>query len=395
MLVDFFFQLRKARIPVSTAEFLVLLDALGRNVIAPSLDDFYFLARLTLVKKEAHFDKFDLVFAQYCRAMQATFDTAALGRLEQLKERTAPQHGDAERGESTNHNADKSAAWRELLNAKKSEALESPDGAGNDRGGRLRETNSKSPTSQRISGKGGQRGPGGNRSAPKVWEARTYRDYDDQRELGTRNIKIALRRLRRFAREGAEEEFALDGTIQATATNAGQLDIRMQPERKNKVKVLMLLDVGGSMDDHIAQVEELFSASKSEFKNLDFYYFHNCVYDYLWKSNGRRQAERFSTWDILRKFRPDTKLIFVGDATMRSYEISQPGGSVEYNNPEAGADWLERFTTAFPKYVWINPEPEGLWKNRQSIELIRQLMNDRMFPLTIAGLERAMNMLKK
>jgi uncharacterized protein with von Willebrand factor type A (vWA) domain len=229
----------------------------------------------------------------------------------------------------------------------------------------------------------------------KVWESRAFRDYDSERELGTRNIKVALRRLRRFAREGAEEELALDDTIRATANNAGYLDIKMQPERRNNIKVLMLLDVGGTMDDHIARTEELFSAARSEFKNMEFYYFHNCVYDYLWKNNRRRHAERFPTWDVLRKYTPDTKLIFVGDATMSPYEILQPGGSVEYNNEEAGAEWLQRFTHAFPKYLWLNPEPEGLWQYRQSIAVIMQIMNNRMFPLTIDGLERAMRLLSK
>ncbi len=234
-----------------------------------------------------------------------------------------------------------------------------------------------------------------NRSAVKVWEARAFRDYDDERELGTRNLKVALRRLRKFARDGAAEELALDETIRATASNAGYLDIRMQPERRNNVKVLMLLDVGGSMDDHIARTEELFSAASSEFKNMEFFYFHNCVYDYLWKNNRRRHAEKFPTWEVLRKYTPDTKLIFVGDATMSPYEVLQPGGSVEYNNEEAGADWLQRFTSAFPKFIWLNPEPEGLWQYRQSIAIIHKIMQGRMFPVTLDGLERGMRMLSK
>lgn len=234
-----------------------------------------------------------------------------------------------------------------------------------------------------------------NRSAVKVWDERTYKDYDSERELGTRNIKVALRRLRKFARDGADEELALDDTIRATANNAGYLDIRMQPERRNNIKVMMLFDVGGSMDDHITRTEELFSAAKTEFKNMEFFYFHNCVYDYVWKNNRRRHAERFPTWDLLHKYSPDTKLIFVGDATMSPYEIVQPGGSVEYNNPEAGAVWLQRFTSTFANFAWLNPEPEGLWQYRQSISIIQQLMSQRMFPLTIEGLERAMRLLSK
>jgi uncharacterized protein with von Willebrand factor type A (vWA) domain len=235
----------------------------------------------------------------------------------------------------------------------------------------------------------------GNRTAVKVWETRAYRDYDDQVELGTRNIKLALRRLRKFARQGSELELDLPDTIGSTARNAGWLDIKMVPERRNNIKVLMLLDVGGTMDDHIARTEELFSASRAEFKHMEFYYFHNCVYEYLWKNNRRRHAERFPTWDVLRKHTPDTKLIFVGDATMSPYEILQPGGSVEYNNEEAGAVWLQRLTETFPKFVWLNPEPEGLWQYRQSIAVIQQIVSQHMFPITLDGLERAMRILAK
>jgi uncharacterized protein with von Willebrand factor type A (vWA) domain len=214
-------------------------------------------------------------------------------------------------------------------------------------------------------------------------------------ELGTRNIKVALRRLRRFAREGSELELDLPDTIASTARNAGWLDIKMVPERHNAVKVLMLLDVGGTMDEHIQRVEELFSATKSELKHLEFYYFHNCVYEYLWRNNRRRFAEKFDTWDVIRKYNADYKLIFVGDATMSPYEILQPGGSVEHNNAEAGAVWLQRFAQHFPKHAWINPEPEGLWEYRQSTSVINQLMAGRMYPLTLEGLTRAMQLLSK
>ncbi len=240
----------------------------------------------------------------------------------------------------------------------------------------------------------GQAG-GRNKSAVKVWDQRAYKDYDDTKELGTRNIKLALRRLRRFAREGSELELDLDDTIHATAANAGMLDIKMIPERHNKVKVLLLMDVGGTMDEHIQRAEELFSAAKSEFKHLEFYYFHNCVYDFVWKNNRRRFSEKFATWDLIRKYNRDYKLVFVGDATMSPYEILQPGGSVEYNNEEPGAEWLQRLTHAFPKCAWINPEPQGVWQYRQSISIIGQLMNQRMFPLTLSGLEGAMRLLSK
>ena len=238
-------------------------------------------------------------------------------------------------------------------------------------------------------------GPGKNKSAVKVWEQRAYKDYDDTQELGTRNIKVALRRLRKFAREGNELELDLPDTIHSTAANAGFLDIKMIPERHNNVKVLLLMDVGGTMDEHIKRVEELFSAVKTEFKHLEFYYFHNCVYDFMWKNNRRRFAEKFPTWDIIRKYNKDYKLIFVGDATMSPYEILQPGGSVEYNNDEPGAEWLQRLTHAFPKFAWINPEPQGVWEYRQSISIIQQLMGHRMYPLSLKGLEEAMRLLSK
>jgi uncharacterized protein with von Willebrand factor type A (vWA) domain len=238
-------------------------------------------------------------------------------------------------------------------------------------------------------------GEGGGKRAVKVWEQREYANLDDKLELGIRNIKLALRRLRKFAREGAADELDLDDTIKSTAANAGWLDIKMVPEKHNKVKVLLLMDVGGTMDEHIHRVEEIFSAAKAEFKHLEFYYFHNCVYDFMWKNNRRRFSEKFPTWDIIRKYNKDYKLVFVGDATMSPYEILQPGGSVEYNNEEAGSEWIQRLTHAFPKFVWINPEPHGVWQYRQSISVIQQLMNQRMYPLTIKGLEEAMRLLSK
>jgi hypothetical protein len=389
MLIDFFFTLKDAKIPVSIKEFLILLEAMQKGVIAPSLDEFYYLSRMTLVKDEAHYDKFDKAFGLYFKGIDAVFDKNPDIPLDWLIKRMQRELTPEQIAQIEKLGYDKLMDRLKELLAEQKERHEggskwigtggtSPFGHGG-----------KNPEGIRIGGEGG------NRSAVKVWEARAYRDYDGERELGTRNIKVALRRLRRFAREGAEEELALDDTIRATANNAGYLDIRMQPERRNNIKVLMLLDVGGTMDDHIARTEELFSAAKSEFKNMEFYYFHNCVYDYLWKHNRRRHAERFPTWDVLRKYTPDTKLIFVGDATMSPYEILQPGGSVEYNNEEAGAEWLQRFTHAFPKYLWLNPEPEGLWQYRQSIGIIRQIMNDRMFPVTIDGLERAMRLLSK
>ncbi|MEK0435452.1 MAG: hypothetical protein RL369_1501 [Pseudomonadota bacterium] len=389
MLIDFFFTLKDARVPVSIKEFLLLLEALNKGVITPSIDEFYYLARTTLVKDEANFDKFDKAFGVYFHGAQTLFDKAPEIPLDWLIKRLQRELTPEQKAQIEKFGYDK------LMDRLK-ELLEEQKGR-HEGGNKWIGTGGTSPFGHGGVNPEGIRigGEGGNRSAVKVWDARAFRDYDSERELGTRNIKVALRRLRQFAREGLEEELALDDTIRATANNAGWLDLKMQPERKNKIKVLMLMDVGGTMDDHIAQVEELFSAAKSEFKNMEFFYFHNCVYDQLWKNNRRRHAERFATWDIIRKYPADTKLIFVGDATMSPYEIVQPGGSVEYNNEEAGAVWLQRFTHQFPKYVWLNPEPEGLWQYRQSIAIIRQLMSDRMYPITMEGLDRAMQLLSK
>jgi len=389
VLIDFFFSLKDAKIPVTIKEFLTLLEAMDKSVIGPSMDDFYYLSRLTLVKDEAHFDKFDRAFAQYFKGINAAFESNSAIPLDWLIKRMERELTAEQKSQLEKFGYDK---LMDRLNELLKEQKERHEG-----GSKWIGTGGTSPFGNGGTNPEGIRigGAGGNRTAVKVWEQRAYKDYDAERELGTRNIKVALRRLRKFAREGAEEELALDATIRATASNAGYLDIKMQPERKNKVKVLMLLDVGGSMDDHIERTEELFSAAKTEFKNMEFFYFHNCVYDYLWKNNRRRNAERFPTWDILRKYAPDTKLIFVGDATMSPYEVLAPGGSVEYNNEEAGAEWLARFCNAFPKFAWLNPEPEGVWQYRQSISVIKQVMNNRMFPLTIEGLERAMRLLSK
>jgi uncharacterized protein with von Willebrand factor type A (vWA) domain len=389
MLIDFFFTLKDAKVPVSIKEFLILLEALDKQVIEPSLDDFYFLSRTTLVKDEANFDKFDKAFGAYFHGVATLFEKNPEIPLDWLMKRLQRELTPEQKAAIEKFGYDK------LMDRLK-ELLEEQKGR-HEGGNKWIGTGGTSPFGNSGQNPEGVRigGEGGNRSAVKFWDQRAYRDYDSERELGTRNIKVALRRLRKFAREGADEELALDDTIRATANNAGWLDLKMQPERKNKVKVLMLMDVGGSMDDHIARVEELFSAAKTEFKNMEFFYFHNCVYETLWKNNRRRHAERFATWEVIRKYPPDTKLIFVGDATMSPYEVVQPGGSVEYHNEEAGAVWLQRFVHQFPKFVWLNPEPEGLWQYRQSIAIIKQLMGNRMYPVTMEGLERAMQMLSK
>ena len=385
MLIDFFYTLRAAKLPVSVKEFLMLLEAMQANVVGPqsdacSMDDFYYLSRTALIKDEKHFDKFDKAFGAYFKGVEMLTDFAADVPMEWLKkilenELTPEQKAAIEK-----------MGWDELMETLKKRLEEQKER--HEGGSKWIGTGGTSPFGNSGYNPQGIRigGKGGNKSAVKVWDQRAYQDYDDSIELGTRNIKVALRRLRRFAREGAEDEFDLDNTIRSTAANAGYLDIKMRPERHNNVKLLLLMDVGGTMDEHVSRVEELFSAVKGEFKHLEFFYFHNCVYDFLWKNNRRRFAEKFDTWDVIRKYNKDHKLVFVGDATMSPYEILQPGGSVEYNNEEAGAEWIQRLTHAYPKFAWINPEPLGVWQYRQSISIIQQLISNRMFPLTIKGL---------
>ena len=404
MLIDFFYTLRSAKLPVSVKEYLTLMEALQKGVVGPNtpqpdaaeeasgyaIDDFYFLSRTTLVKDEKHYDKFDRAFAAYFKGVEQIADFTKEIPLEWLRKNLELQLSPEELAKI------EKMGWDELMETLRKRFEEQKER--HEGGSKWIGTGGTSPF-----GAYGQNPQGirigqdksRNRSAVKVWDQRAYKDYDDTQELGTRNIKVALRRLRKFAREGQENELDLDETISKTAANAGYLDIKMRPERHNNVKVLLLMDVGGTMDDHIARVEELFSATKTEFKHLEFYYFHNCVYDFMWKNNRRRFAEKFATWDIIRKYNKDYKLIFVGDATMSPYEILQPGGSVEYNNEEAGAEWLQRLTSAFPKFAWINPEPQGVWQYRQSISVVQQLMQQRMYPLTLKGLEDAMRMLTK
>ena len=394
MLIDFFYTLRAAKLPVSVKEYLSLLEALQANVVGPasdacSMDDFYYLSRTALVKDEKHFDKFDRAFGAYFKGVEMIADftkEVPLEWLQKILERELTNEQKA---------AIEKMGWDELMETLKKRLEEQKER--HEGGSKWIGTGGTSPFGNGGYNPQGIRigGKGGNKSAVKVWDQRAYQDYDDSQELGTRNIKVALRRLRKFAREGSADELDLDDTIRSTAANAGWLDIKMVPERHNNVKVLLLMDVGGTMDEHVARVEEMFSAAKAEFKHMEFYYFHNCVYDFMWKNNRRRFAEKFDTWDIIRKYNKDYKLIFIGDATMSPYEILQPGGSVEYNNEEAGAEWLQRLTHAFPKFAWINPEPLGVWQYRQSISVIQQLLSNRMYPLTIKGLEVAMRAMSK
>ncbi len=390
MLIHFFQTLRSAKLKVSVTEYLALLEALRAGVIGPSVDEFYVLARTILVKDEAHFDKFDRAFSAYFKGVELLADFTQDVPLEWLRKNLELELTPEQKA------AIEAMGWDELMETLKKRFEDQKER--HEGGNRMIGTggtspfgaNGYNPQGIRIGQAGGR-----NKSAVKVWDQRAYKDYDDTKELGTRNIKVALRRLRRFAREGAEMELDLDGTIHHTAAQAGLLDIRMQPERHNKVKVLLLMDVGGTMDEHVHRVEELFSAAKSEFKHLEFFYFHNCVYDFVWKNNRRRFAEKTATWDLIRTYNKDWKLVFVGDATMSPYEILQPGGSVEYNNEEPGAEWMQRLTQAFPRHAWINPEPQGVWGYRQSIAIVQQLVGQRMFPLSLAGLEGAMRLLSK
>ncbi len=390
MLIDFFLHLKARKLPVSTKEFLTLLEAMRERVAGHSIDEFYYLSRACLVKDETKYDKFDQAFGEYFKGIEAIpgleTDVPEEWLRAMMKKHLSPEE----------KSKLEKLGWDKLMEQFQ-KRLEEQKGR-HQGGSKWIGTGGTSPYGNsgyhpegiRVGGESA-----GNRTAVKVWAEREYRNLDDTVELGTRNIKVALRRLRKFAREGAEEELDLDGTIEGTAKNAGWLDLKMRPERHNKIKVLLFLDIGGSMDDHIKVCEEMFSAAKSEFKHLEYFYFHNCIYDYVWKDNRRRHGERFPLWDVLHKYGRDYKLILVGDATMSPYEILQPGGSVEYNNEEAGAVWLARMLDTYPSAVWLNPEPERFWEYRHSIDIIRNIMGSRMFPLTIEGLERAMRQLNK
>ncbi len=391
MLSGFFVKLKDHKIPVSIKEWLTLLEAMQKDVISPSIDEFYYLSRTTLVKDEQNFDKFDRAFGEYFKGIESVagveFDVPLEWLLKQAELNLSPEEKAM---------IEAMGGWDKLMEALK-KRLEEQKGR-HQGGNKWIGTAGTSPFGAYGYNPEGVRigqDQSRNRSAVKVWDAREYRNLDDSVELGTRNIKVALRRLRKFAREGAPEELDLDTTIDKTARNAGVLDLSMRPERHNAVKVLMFLDIGGSMDDHVKLCEELFSAAKTEFKHLEYFYFHNCLYDYVWKDNRRRHSERTRTFDIMHKYGHDYKLVFVGDATMSPYEILQPGGSIEYSNDEAGAVWLKRMLELYPRAVWLNPEPEEIWLYRQSIGILRDIMGGRMYPTTIQGLERAMRALVK
>jgi uncharacterized protein len=391
MLTSFFFTLKEHQVPVTIPEYLTLLEALRSDVIGPNIDEFYLLARAALVKDETNFDKFDRAFAAFYKGIEAQAGTSHEIPLEWLKKQ-------AELNLSPEEKAliESLGGWDELMKRFR-ERLEEQQGR-HQGGNKWIGTAGTSPFGAHGYNPEGIRigqGESRNRSAVKVWDAREFRNLDGDVQLGTRNMKVALRRLRRFAREGAASELDLDGTIDKTARNAGMLDLQLRPERHNAVKVLLLLDIGGSMDEHSRLCSELFSAARAEFKHLEFYYFHNCVYDFVWNDNRRRHGERTRTWDLLHKFNADYRLIFVGDATMSPFEILRPGGSLEYMNDDAGADWLKRLTNVYQRSVWLNPVPEENWDYHYTINVIRELMGGRMFPLTLDGLERAMRTLAR
>ncbi len=391
MFTKFFHELKSAGLPVSLREYLTLMEAMEADLAERKVEDFYYLSRTALVKDERNLDKFDRVFGHVFKGVESLAEGAAAEIPEDwLKLITQKYLTEEEKKQ-----IEALGGWDRLMETLKQRLEEqkkrhqggskwigtggtSPFGSGG-----------YNPEGVRIGNEGQRQG-----RAVKVWEKREYKNLDDQVELGTRNIKVALRRLRRFARKGAPDEFDLDGTIDATA-RAGYLDIQMRPERRNTIKVLIFFDAGGSMDPFIRLCEELFSAARSEFKHMEYFYFHNCLYDFVWKNNNRRWTDKTPTWDVLHKFPHDYKVIFVGDASMSPYEITIPGGSVEYFNEEAGAVWMDRLTGVYERAVWLNPIPERQWEYSGSIRMIRDLMKGRMYPLTLSGIDAAMNELRR
>ncbi|MEM1262292.1 MAG: VWA domain-containing protein [Pseudomonadota bacterium] len=390
MLVPFFSLLRDAGLKTSITELLTLLEALSHGLAETSTEQFYYLARTTLIKDESQFDRFDQVYTAYFNGLESLFPPDPSGVpdewLEQLR---ALELSDEEKAQ-----IEQFGTFDELMEALRERLEEQRER--HEGGNKWIGTGGTSPFGHGGYNPAGVRigGRGGGRRAVKVWEKRQFRNLDDSVQLGTRNIKLALRKLRRFAREGAADQLDLPGTIAGTARNGGLLDIRMQAERRNTVKVLLCLDIGGSMDDHVRVCEELFSAARSEFKNLEYFYFHNFLYESLWKDNRRRHSERIPTEEIIRTYGQDYKLVLVGDATMSPYEIVYAGGSVEHWNEEPGSVWLARLLRHFDKSVWINPEPEARWEYTPSVKLVHELMSERMYPLTLSGLDDAIKALR-
>ncbi|MBZ9855485.1 VWA domain-containing protein [Mesorhizobium sp. CA13] len=394
MFIPFFLELKAARVPVSLREYLSLLEGLEAGLVDYDVEGFYYLARAALVKDERHIDLFDQVFAHVFKGVEALSGPNAVNVAdipEEWLRRLAEKH----LSEEEKKLVAALGGFEKLMETLK-QRLEEQKGR-HQGGSKWIGTGGTSPFGAYGYNPEGVRigqHESRNRRAVKVWDRREFRNFDDAVELGTRNIKIALKRLRRWVREGAEEEFDLPGTIHATAEH-GYLDVKTRPERRNAVKLLMFFDVGGSMDDHIRSVEELFSAARAEFRQLEYFYFHNCLYEGVWKDNRRRHAETIPTFDLLHKYGPDYKVIVVGDASMSPYEIAHPGGSVEHWNPEAGSVWLGRLLRQWPNAVWLNPESQKNWGFTHSIAMIRDMFGGRMFPLTLAGLESATRQLSR
>ncbi|MGA0546200.1 vWA domain-containing protein [Brevundimonas sp. VNH65] len=392
MLLPFFTALKDAKVPVSMKEWLHLMEAMDKGVTDRRVEDFYHLSRAVLVKDEKHYDRFDQVFGQVFKGVETVGAGEAVSAdipedwLRLLNEKFLTDEEKAQ--------IEALGGFEKLMDTLR-QRLEEQQGR-HEGGNKWIGTGGTSPFGHGGYNPEGVRigGPGKQGRAVKVWEKREYRNLDDSVELGTRNIKVALRRLRRFVRQGAPDELDIDGTIDGTARQ-GWLDIQMRPERRNTIKVILFLDVGGSMDGHIKLVEELFSAARTEFKNLEFYYFHNCLYEGVWKDNRRRHTEKTPTWEVLNRFGGDWRAIFVGDATMSPYEVTMPGGSVEHWNEEAGAVWLKRAVDHWERSIWLNPVAERYWEYTASVKLIGEVMEERMFPLTLDGLDRAMRTLSR
>jgi uncharacterized protein with von Willebrand factor type A (vWA) domain len=386
MFVTFFHELKSAGVPVTLREYLTLMEAMELDLADRRVMDFYYLSRATLIKDERNLDKFDRVFAKVFQGIEMMGEAVEVSIPAEWLRKLAEKY----LTEEEKKQIEAMGGLEKLLETLRQRMAEQK---GRHQGGsKWIGTAGTSPFgAYGYNPEGVRIGQDKNRSfrAVKVWDKREFKDLDDSVELGTRNIKIALRRLRKFARTGAPEELDLDGTIKETA-HRGYLDIKLRPERHNAVKVLIFFDIGGSMDWHVQVTEELFSAARTEFKHMDYFYFHNCLYERVWKQNRRRYDDTTPTWDVMHKYPHDYKLIFVGDASMSPYEITTPGGSVEHFNEEAGAAWLERMTRTYPACVWLNPVPEDQWDYTYSIRMIRQLMGDRMYPLTLGGLDRAM-----
>ena len=391
MLIPFFYHLREGGIDTSITELLTLLQAMQEGLAGESVDDFYVLSRSCLVKDESKLDRFDRIFSAYFKGV----DDSLGDLMQDIPEEWLRQQAELHLSDEEKAAIEAMGGFEELMKALQERLDEQEDR--HEGGSKWIGTAGTSPFgAYGFNPEGVRIGQSGsrNRSAVKVWDRREYRNLDDSIELGTRNIKVALRRLRKFAREGAADQLDLADTIDKTARNAGLLDIRMVPERHNAVKVLLCLDIGGSMDDHVRVCEELFSAARSEFKHLEYFYFHNFIYENFWKDNRRRHSERIPIFDITHKYASDYKLIFVGDATMSPYEIVYAGGSVGHWKDEPGAVWMQRLLNTYPKAIWLNPEPRQRWDYTPSTKIIRELMDERMYPLTVAGLDEGMKALQ-